>query len=114
LINEYSPRMDLFISSSANTITSDSSYDELFKNQITTAALNKLSNSSSSSSAASSSSTSENVANANLLLGVIQDEKNQIGDSSMLRNMIVSSLVTYSYEIAYTVKRIVCIMGADL
>ena len=34
-------------------------------------------------------------------------------DNPMLKNMIVSNLVTYSYEIAYTVKRIVCIMGAD-
>lgn len=28
-----------------------------------------------------------------------------------LKNVIVSNLVSYSYEIAHTVKRIVCIMG---
>ncbi len=31
-------------------------------------------------------------------------------DSLVLKNMIVSNLVSYSYEIAHTVKRIVCIM----
>ena len=39
-------------------------------------------------------------------------DSNQIDDLT-LKNAIVSDLVSYSYEIAHTVKRIVCIMGAD-
>ena len=62
---------------------------------------NTLSASSSSSSAISSGSDPLN-------------QLNQQGqDSLVLKNMIVSNLVSYSYEIAHTVKRIVCIMGAD-
>ncbi|CAF0953229.1 unnamed protein product [Brachionus calyciflorus] len=34
-------------------------------------------------------------------------------DDQNLKNLIVSDLVSFSYEIAHTVKRIVCIMGAD-
>jgi hypothetical protein len=37
----------------------------------------------------------------------------QMQDNILLKNMIISNLVNYSYEIAHTVKRIVCIMGAD-
>lgn len=37
----------------------------------------------------------------------------QLQDNLLLKNMIISNLVNYSYEIAHTVKRIVCIMGAD-
>lgn len=64
---------------------------------------NTLSASSSSSSAISSGSASDPL-----------NQLNQQGqDSLVLKNMIVSNLVSYSYEIAHTVKRIVCIMGAD-
>ena len=56
-----------------------------------------MSGSSSSSSAISS--------------GSMGSDHNQ--DSLVLKTMIVSNLVTYSYEIAHTVKRIVCIMDAD-
>ena len=37
----------------------------------------------------------------------------QLSEKLSVKNMIVSNMVTYSYEIAQTVKRIVCIMGAD-
>jgi len=64
-----------------------------------------LSNSSSSSSAISSGSEMPSYINQQL--------KNNNQESPILKNMIVSNLVSYSYEIAYTVKRIVCIMGAE-
>ncbi len=64
-----------------------------------------LSNSSSSSSAISSGSEMPSLMQHHL--------KNNNQESPILKNMIVSNLVTYSYEIAYTVKRIVCIMGAE-
>lgn len=63
-----------------------------------------LSTSSSSSSAISSGSTSDNH---------LHLTSQQFQDNILLKNMIISNLVNYSYEIAHTVKRIVCIMGAD-
>jgi hypothetical protein len=72
---------------------------------IKTAPLATLSASSSSSSALSCGSGND-LQQTNL-------NTPQQTESPMLKNMIVSNLVTYSYEIAYTVKRIVCIMGAD-
>ena len=57
--------------------------------------------------------TLSNSSSSSLALSCGSGPDAQQQDSPMLKNMIVSDLVTYSYEIAYTVKRIVCIMGAD-
>lgn len=73
---------------------------------IKTAHKTALSNSSSSSSAISSGSELPNNLQQHM-------KQHGVQESPMLKNMIVSNLVTYSYEIAFTVKRIVCIMGAD-
>jgi len=62
---------------------------------------------------ASSSSSSAISSGSELPVNMQQHMKQHSQESPMLKNMIVSNLVTYSYEIAYTVKRIVCIMGAE-
>lgn len=78
-----------------------------------TTMITKMSNSSSSSSAISAGSISDhNLLNQQQQSSTIQQiQSNQ--DLGLLKNVIVSNLVTYSYDIAFTVKRIVCIMGAE-
>lgn len=62
-----------------------------------------------------SSSSSSAISSGSELPSHMQQHMKQEGqqESPILKNMIVSNLVTYSYEIAFTVKRIVCIMGAE-
>ena len=74
----------------------------------------KLNNSNPTALSASSSSSSAISSGSELPNNLQQQIKHQNQESPILKNMIVSNLVTYSYEIAYTVKRIVCIMGADI
>lgn len=71
------------------------------------------SNAQKSALSASSSSSSAISSSSELPVHIQQHMKQHSQESPMLKNMIVSNLVTYSYEIAYTVKRIVCIMGAE-
>ena len=99
LIKQYQSQIESFSLEYETGQKDSKNYDKS-----TTAPLATMSNSSSSSSALSCGSGPD-----------IQNAANQISnqDNPMLKNMIVSNLVTYSYEIAYTVKRIVCIMGAD-
>ena len=100
LINKYQSQIDSFSNENAlnYTITNN---DETLKPMSSAI----MSTSSSSSSALSSGSSSEVPNNTS--------NNPSTQDTQMLKNMIVSNLVTFSYEIAYTVKRIVCIMGAD-
>ena len=74
-------------------------------------AITKMSNSSSSSSAISAGSISDHNLLNQQQTTIQQIQSNQ--DLGLLKNVIVSNLVTYSYDIAFTVKRIVCIMGAE-
>lgn len=62
-----------------------------------------------------SSSSSSAISSGSELPSHMQQHMKEEGqqESPILKNMIVSNLVTYSYEIAFTVKRIVCIMGAE-
>ncbi len=100
LIKQYQAQIESF------SIENDQSIESTkLIGHIKTAPLATLSASSSSSSALSCGSGND-LQQTNL-------NTQQQTESPMLKNMIVSNLVTYSYEIAYTVKRIVCIMGAD-
>jgi hypothetical protein len=65
-------------------------------------AVKTLSVSSSASSALSSSTPP-----------VVSGDDEALNDTMVIKTMIVSNLVTCSYEIAHTVKRIVCIMDAE-
>jgi hypothetical protein len=58
-----------------------------------------LSNSSSTSSALSSSSSNGDGSLTNT--------------ETFIRNQVSSNIITYCYDIAFTVKKIVCIIGAD-
>jgi hypothetical protein len=44
---------------------------------------------------------------------VVSGDDEALNDTMVIKTMIVSNLVTCSYEIAHTVKRIVCIMDAE-
>ncbi len=57
-----------------------------------------LSNSSSTSSALSSSSNGDG---------------SSTNTETFIRNQVSSNIITYCYDIAFTVKKIVCIIGAD-
>jgi hypothetical protein len=59
-----------------------------------------LSNSSSTSSALSSSSSSNG-------------DGSLTNNETFIRNQVSSNIITYCYDIAFTVKKIVCIIGAD-
>lgn len=102
-MGEYSAKIDLFVSNGGrendgeNTIDSSSSSSK--QQQIST---------SSSSSSAISSSNSDQFKHQQ------QQQQQQLSaDDIAIKNMIITNLVSYSYEIAHTVKRIVCAMGAD-
>ena len=58
-----------------------------------------LSNSSSTSSALSASSSNGDGSSTNT--------------ETYIRNQVSSNIITYCYDIAFTVKKIVCIIGAD-
>ena len=103
-MGEYSAKIDLFVSNGGrendgeNTIDSSSSSSK--QQQIST---------SSSSSSAISSSNSDQFKHQQQ-----QQQQQQLSaDDIAIKNMIITNLVSYSYEIAHTVKRIVCAMGAD-
>ncbi len=100
LIHKYNSEIDAF---SANEYEDEAEAGGNLKGQSTKLV---LSNSSSSSSAISSGSELPSHLQQHM-----KQENNQ--ESPILRNMLVSNLVTYSYEIAFTVKRLVCIMGAE-
>jgi hypothetical protein len=108
LVNKYSSKIDLFVSiggacSSHEQQQAANTENQLNRNsnQEMTSNSNKPMSTSSSSSSAISSTHSDSFS------------KQLSQDDLMIKNMIVTNLVSYSYEIAHTVKRIVCAMGAD-
>ena len=95
-------------------------WNNVFKTQINYFQTQIRENSSSSSSSAISSSTSDQfnaAVSAGLSAAQSPSSSNSTAQMSQddlaVKNMIITNLVSYSYEIAHTVKRIVCAMGAD-
>ena len=72
--------------------------------------VSQLSNSSSTSSALSSSSTGGGGVAATAALS---DGSSSANSEAYLRNQVSSNIITYCYDIAFTVKKIVCLIGAD-
>lgn len=102
LVNKHSSKIDLFASlgcSSSSEPIGVENQDNRNSNQESNIA--KPISGSSSSSSAISSSNSENCS------------KQLSQDDIAIKNMIVTNLVSFSYEIAHTVKRIVCAMGTE-
>jgi hypothetical protein len=120
VLKKYDSQIEKF-SQNKSDIKSELDNEDLIKSNI--------SNSSSSSSAISSSSMTEaqqnfieakKVFEQQTASGNLDTDQHQSFDNESLnsnaneiKNTIISSLVTHSYEIAFTVKRIVCIMGAN-
>lgn len=98
-MSEYNSKIDLFMNLGGSS-------DGETTGATTQTESKQISASSSSSSAISSTSDQAGAAGANPHTQLSQDDV-------AIKNMIITNLVSYSYEIAHTVKRIVCVMGAD-